>query len=48
MTKIDDAINTLATLAAKDTTKPIESMQLAQAALNLAQARAILSTSGRK
>lgn len=45
MSTIEGAINVLATKAAEDKVKPHESMQLAQAALSLAQAKAILENS---
>lgn len=42
MNELNDSITKLATRAAQSETKPHEAMQLAQAALNLAQAVAIL------
>lgn len=44
---IDAAINVLASRASEDKSKSHESMQFAQAALNLAQAKAILENIAR-
>jgi hypothetical protein len=45
MNEIDAAIKKLAERAAKEDVKPHEAMQLAQAALNFAQTKAILKNS---